>query len=125
VGVILILWKPLSRDANDPQSGFGPPAYVKGRNAQREECRELRQAWVPMINRQAEEDRTAEDRDGDALERLDCSAMSAEEKDRAAKQQLFVGQDLAKTARESRQEQEVDNLRARMLAEGCLVPNQR
>jgi hypothetical protein len=104
--------------ARSPEAQFGPPSYVAGPNAGSEECQKLSQEWGPMIERQANEDTQADNRNSAELEQLEHSQMTDAQR-QIALNNLSAKEDVAKTARENRQNNEEVSLRERLRAAGC------
>jgi hypothetical protein len=99
-----------------------PPPYVNGPNAVSAECRKLSQEWLPMIERQSDEDKRADDYYLAEFERLERSPMTGAQR-QIAENNLSATEDEAKAAREARQENEFVRLREQERESGCLPPN--
>jgi len=108
-------------DKKDPYH-LGPAAYVDGPNAASEECKKLRAEFASALERWAAEDTQADDHDTAEFERLMNSKMT-DTKRQIAINSLSAKQDMAKTARENRQNNEEVSLREHMLQAGCQIPN--
>ena len=99
-----------------------PPAYVPGPNAQSEECLELQKKWGPMIERSVEENQIAEDRDDSEYMQLVRTPMPQAQKEIVMNDQA-TKYEIAKAARENRQNNEEIVLREKQRAAGCKVAN--
>lgn len=108
------------QQSQSPESQLGPAVYVKGPNAESEECKKLAEEWGPML--ESNEDTLAENRDNAEFERIMHSQMTESER-QIAINNLSAKEDIAKTARETHQRNQEIRLRERERDAGCRIPN--
>jgi len=125
LGIVLIsailvglIYEDYRKKSDSVEQMLGPPSYVPGPNAESDECQKLKQEWGPMLDRQTDEDNRAEARDSAQVEQLERTQMSDAQR-QIAMNNLSAKQDIAKTARESRQKNEEIKLRERLRVAGC------
>jgi|ERR1017187_7282866 hypothetical protein len=125
IGVVIAIVAAIvyaNHQSESPESQLGPAPYIAGPNAENEQCKNLTQEQGSILDRQTNEDTQAENRDNYAYEQVMHAQMTDAEREIAINN-LSAKEDIAKTAREARQNNEVIQLRAKALEAGCLIPN--
>jgi hypothetical protein len=120
LGIIAHYWD--HYENKHPESLLGPPAYVAGPNAESDECKKLRDRWLPIIDAEVNSESVNDDQETREFERIMRSPMTEAQRETAL-QRLFARQDISATALEAKFREADTNLRDQELEAGCLVLN--
>ena len=111
----------LNREQKKDPFHLGPPAYVDGPNAPTEECKKLTEQWSAILTRHAAEEEQVEMREAAALDQVTHAKMSDAAR-QLAMNNLTAKEDIARTERENKQENEIARLRELEREAGCRAP---